>query len=267
MLLSAFTTPVLTPILSFMVFALIARSQPDSTLSVAVGFTSLSLFYLFMGPLNALLASVPNIAAALACCDRIQEYLLLETKADPRIYDEYSGSTDGSPLQSISNRTENGSEKSGLTQVSRASESIMVVHNGSIGWAETLLQEVNFQIQRGAFVAITGPTGSGKSTLLKGLLGELPFLGEPLHVTSLGVAYCDQTAWLPNETVQKSILGISDFDAQWYKSVIHACALEKDIEQWPQGDQLAAVGSKGATLSGGQKQRLVGLPTYLFIFH
>ena len=45
-------------------------------------------------------------------------------------------------------------------------------------------------------------------------------------------------------------------DRGWYETVIHACALESDIAELPQGD-LTLVGSAGHSLSGGQKLRLV----------
>lgn len=53
-------------------------------------------------------------------------------------------------------------------------------------------------------------------------------------------------------------MGLADswFDEAWYTMVIHACALEKDFEQLPDGDQ-SMVGSRGIALSGGQRQQLV----------
>jgi ATP-binding cassette subfamily C (CFTR/MRP) protein 1 len=55
------------------------------------------------------------------------------------------------------------------------------------------------------------------------------------------------------------VCGLTDeveIDENWYRTVIHACGLEEDIEQLNGGD-LKAVGSRGATLSGGQRQRVV----------
>jgi ATP-binding cassette subfamily C (CFTR/MRP) protein 1 len=40
----------------------------------------------------------------------------------------------------------------------------------------------------------------------------------------------------------------------WYKTVIHACALETEALQW---HDESTIGSKGLSLSGGQKQRVV----------
>lgn len=70
------------------------------------------------------------------------------------------------------------------------------------------------------------------------------------------VAYCSQTPWLVNKSIRDNILGVSLFDADWYKEVIRCCALLEDLKLYDNGDK-TLVGSKGVTLSGGQKQRIV----------
>lgn len=47
----------------------------------------------------------------------------------------------------------------------------------------------------------------------------------------------------------------AEFNETRYKEVIHACALEKDIELFKFGDN-TVVGDRGITLSGGQKSRV-----------
>ena len=72
------------------------------------------------------------------------------------------------------------------------------------------------------------------------------------------MAYCSQSPWLLNTSIQQSITGLKEqsaLDEQWYRSVITACALDDDMSQFPDGDQ-SVIGSRGFTLSGGQKQRL-----------
>lgn len=134
----------------------------------------------------------------------------------------------------------------------------IAVDGGNVGWVEgaSVLRDVNVHIGWGEVAMILGPVGSGKSTLLKGLLGELPFVGWPARMGTKSVAFCDQTPWLPNRTIRKTIQGSYPLDKRWYKTVLRACALDHDLKQWQQGD-LSIVGSKGITLSGGQKQRIV----------
>jgi len=70
------------------------------------------------------------------------------------------------------------------------------------------------------------------------------------------IAYASQSPWLFSDgTIQQNILCGLDYDAQRYKKVIEATALEKDLNLLPHGDQ-TIVGEKGSTLSGGQKARI-----------
>lgn len=71
------------------------------------------------------------------------------------------------------------------------------------------------------------------------------------------IAYGDQSAWIMNGSILDNITaGVgSDFDAEWYKKVCHACALDIDFRQMPDGDS-TVVGSKGVKMSGGQRQRI-----------
>src|SRR3954467_4679579 len=54
-------------------------------------------------------------------------------------------------------------------------ETVVSVHNANIYQGTNLiLQDVNFNVDRGEFVYLVGKTGTGKSSLLKTLYGELP---------------------------------------------------------------------------------------------
>ncbi len=55
------------------------------------------------------------------------------------------------------------------------SDIVVSIHNANIYQGDNLvLQNVNFNINRGEFVYLVGKTGTGKSSLLKTLYGELP---------------------------------------------------------------------------------------------
>ncbi len=141
-----------------------------------------------------------------------------------------------------------------------AGADFIIVGNGTFGWSssdEPVLKDISFSIKACRVTMIIGPVACGKSTLLKALLGETPSSEGFVYVSTTEVAFCDQTPWLKNGSVQKTILGFSKFDGLFYSAVLHACGLEDDLAIFPMGDQ-SLVGSKGITLSGGQKQRLVG---------
>lgn len=144
----------------------------------------------------------------------------------------------------------------------------IIITDGKFGWdteKEPLLRGIDIRVPRTKLTMIVGPVGSGKSTLLKAMLGELPLSKGTVELSSLRVAFCDQTPWHMNGTIRESIVGVSQFDEKWYKSVIRACALEEDICQAANGDR-SKVGSKGISLSGGQSQRIVRLYLSLITF-
>ncbi|CAD2219840.1 ABC transporter transmembrane region/ABC transporter, putative [Angomonas deanei] len=79
--------------------------------------------------------------------------------------------------------------------------------------------------------------------------------------------YCPATPWLQNDTIRGNItsgkmVSSSQMNRRWYRTVVRACALDKDFDNLPKGDQ-TVVGDKGMQLSMGQKVR-VALARALF---
>lgn len=64
-----------------------------------------------------------------------------------------------------------------------------------------------------------------------------------------------QQPWNFAGTVRENVLFGSPYDENKYKKVLHVCALEKDLQLFPFGDQ-TIVGDRGVSLSGGQKARI-----------
>ena len=86
-----------------------------------------------------------------------------------------------------------------------------------------------FSVQKGELVAVIGRVGAGKSSLINAILGNMERCGG--SATCGGrVAYVPQNPWCQNLTLRDSILFGSDFDAELYDTVIHACALELDLQ-------------------------------------
>lgn len=67
-------------------------------------------------------------------------------------------------------------------------------------------------------------------------------------VQNVEAAFCSQTPWLINATLQNNILGHSELDSEWYNTVVSLCALDRDFTQLP-GREHAMIGSKGIMLS------------------
>ncbi|KAF9372450.1 hypothetical protein CPB97_001258, partial [Podila verticillata] len=116
------------------------------------------------------------------------------------------------------------------------------------------LKNINLSIPRGQLVAVVGAVGSGKSSLLNALVGEMRKTGGRMEYGGT-IGYCPQSAWIQNANVKDNILFGLPLDEDRYHRVIRDCALERDIEILPDGDQ-TEIGERGINLSGGQKQRV-----------
>jgi len=232
------------------------------TLTTAKAFTCLTLFALVNTPIGNLVESAAGLATAIGSIGRINEFLLQSSRSDVR--DCLKSAAVSIAEKSISATTDEVSDSSHesspvLKPTQLGLLEPVVARNRSAGWGSdkpAVLQSMNFEIQPSTLTIIIGPVGCGKSTLLGALLGETPDYDGYLRVAATDVAYCGQTPWLTNKTLKDNVIGESLFDAQWYSTVIRACALEQDLHVLPLGDQ-SMLGSKGATLSGGQKQRIV----------
>ncbi|EGD79314.1 ABC transporter [Salpingoeca rosetta] len=69
------------------------------------------------------------------------------------------------------------------------------------------------------------------------------------------VSYASQEPWILATTVRENILFGAADDPARRAAVIRACALERDLQLLPGGEQ-ALIGERGVTLSGGQKARV-----------
>jgi len=132
-----------------------------------------------------------------------------------------------------------------------------------------VLEDLNFLIEPGDFVAVTGPSGGGKSTLVKLLLG----LTEPesgqvlidgLTLEQFGYkSYHEQVAAVQQEdslfagSLSDNIALFDDgIDMELVIQSAIAAAIHDDIIQMPMKYE-TFVGDMGSALSGGQKQRIL----------
>lgn len=135
---------------------------------------------------------------------------------------------------------------------------------------QTILNKINFSINKGGRVGIVGKTGSGKSTLLDilmGLLlpssGEMSIDGRPLNLGNMRswqkkIAHVPQSIYLSDSTIAENIAFGVPRDQIDIKKVIIASQLAQinsTIEMLPL-KYATLVGERGVRLSGGQRQRI-----------
>lgn len=131
------------------------------------------------------------------------------------------------------------------------------------------LQDINFEIEPGSFVAITGPSGGGKTTLLKLLLGlHRPTSGtidldghradpELWRARRAHVGVVAQDDRLLSGTIADNIAFFDpDLDMKRVQEAAMAAQVHEDIMRAPM-QYLGLVGDMGSTLSGGQRQRVL----------
>lgn len=267
----AYLAPVVSPILTFAVFSVMARNNGNyETLDYSRVFTALSLFALMQEPLSSFIMSLSTFVGSIGCFTRIQAFLETDVRVDNRVKPTETGfqssqSLDVTHESDIKTGTEKAVVETTIKQLAQFSPSTeaITVENGSFGWDTTqppLLTGINITVPQGKITMLVGPVGCGKSTLLKALLGEVSTMSGAIQVSNSRIAFCDQTPWHMNGTVKQGIIAVSEVDERWYLSVIRACALDEDLRQLPRGDN-TTIGSKGVALSGGQSQRIVSCMT------
>jgi ABC-type multidrug transport system fused ATPase/permease subunit len=229
--------PLIITAISFFFYTVVERKP----LLPSTAFTALTLIGLLRIPLDRIAVALAQIQQAKASIDRIQAFFDENATLSPY---EFSDDCNGPYV---------GFDHARLSWDDGFSSN----KESSLGSNSSFqLVDIDIDFYKGGLNIITGPTGSGKSTLLTGLLGELSLLEGSVHLPRCdGIAYCAQEAWLLNQTVKENIVFSSPLDDDRYQTVVEACALTRDLETLPEGDQ-TSVSDRGLVLSGGQKQRI-----------
>ncbi|PTB69610.1 P-loop containing nucleoside triphosphate hydrolase protein [Trichoderma citrinoviride] len=247
----------LTQAATFGAYAIVAKLSDSQSFSASQAITALSILNVMSNPLSNLLFNISSAYSALGCFKRIQDFLLLNERADHREICARPG------LSSTWSEGEESQRSSiELRHLDSFKDEGARIHiaGGEFAWKDKkVLSNINAsfsQAPSGSLTIIVGPIGSGKSSLLKAILGETRSTGGKVSLSTPSVAFCDQTPWVMNATIRDNIVAESGhFEDKWFDTVIEACDLAQDLSRLPDGVS-TMVGDKGVKLSGGQKQRL-----------
>ncbi|XP_043679996.1 ATP-binding cassette sub-family C member 4-like isoform X2 [Vespula pensylvanica] len=152
--------------------------------------------------------------------------------------------------------------------------------NMSANWVSSKLPptlcNISMKVDPGQLCILLGQVGAGKTALLNTLLKELPLGAGTIKILqnlstkmesqsnlekyftdnkNITISYASQEPWLFDGTIKENILFGQLYDNKKYIDVTRVCALNKDLQQLPQGD-MTIVGERGIMLSGGQKARV-----------
>lgn len=263
--------PVFGAILAFITYSLVGHN-----LNPAEVFSSLALFNALRLPLNLLPVMISRATDAWVSVQRIEAYLKAEEvqenrklkdlgESAVRIVDgeftwekngEAAGGKEGIDTQPLrgEHKKAQKEEKKVNQLVAKQDSSRKTFPTREDNPEPFQLKNINLSFGSNELVAIVGSVGSGKTSLLAALAGEMrQTVGEIRQ--SARLAYCPQSAWIQNASVRDNVVFGRDFDADWYQKVVYACALQPDLDMFPDGDQ-TEIGERGITVSGGQKQRI-----------
>ncbi|KAI5479254.1 ATP-binding cassette transporter [Pseudohyphozyma bogoriensis] len=215
---------ILVPLISFTLYTRVAQQE----LTVAIAFTALSLFGMIQGPLY----QIPDFGIK-----------ILETLVSIKRIESFFDEDDISPHATPKRRQQAGST------LAFQGATLKWDGPGSVSWR---LDNINIEFPVGLTV-VTGPTGSGKTSrmgaclstssmkltffdlVLLALLGELQVETGRISLPP-SVSYASQHPFLESTSIKGNILFGFPFSKERYEAVLDACALRKDFEALPEGD-------------------------------
>ena len=202
----------------------------------------LLLFSLFQ-PLKNLTNVVNELQNGLASADRV--FAIMDIKSD---------------IQDVDNAVEVNDLKNKLS-----------FDNVSFSYGDEkdkVLNNINFQINKGEIFALVGPSGAGKSTLVDliprfydTLSGSIKIDGKDikkLKINSLRslMGIVTQETFLFDDSVKANIAyGVENISDDKIKDAAIAANAHEFIKELPDGYN-TIIGERGVSLSGGQKQRI-----------
>jgi ABC-type multidrug transport system fused ATPase/permease subunit len=269
-------SPILVTLISFWSFTKLEGKE----LTAPIAFTAITVFNELRFALNILPEVFIEWLQALISIRRIQAYLDEDEVDPPNDEDDITNMDDTTATKTIKigfeNATVGWSKQNYTDEVSDENDNITSTASSS----SFILKDLNVHFPNNELSLISGSTGSGKTLLMLSLLGEAIILKGTAHcprqtvadtvsdeftvskdidpknwILPYALAYVSQTAWLQNASIRDNILFGLPYIESRYRETLTACALDKDLDIFEDGDQ-TEIGEKGITLSGGQKARV-----------
>lgn len=237
------SSPIIVALATFALFSFAGHD-----LSADQAFTALALFNLLGHPFRVLPKSISLLSELKVTVGRLENFFQLKDKKVLLLV----AAPPGKPtitVRGVSVGWQKGTPirlESGKGQEDRKPNSSEF---------RVVVEGVAFQVKAGELLLVVSGVGQGKSTLLSALVGEGHVQGGTCTLAGRELGFVPQVPWIKNGTVRENILMCREYDDALFKKVVHACALEQDLEALPDGD-LTVVGERGIMLSGGQKQRI-----------
>ena len=192
-------------------------------------FSTLAFFVLVRAPVTITMPSaIEKFSEARVSAKRIDQFMKLDILSNNR--------------EKVENENENHA---------------IIMEDASFSWKDTpSLFALNLKIGKEILVGVKGPTGAGKSTLLAAILGEINLVSGKLRLHASSISYAPQLPWIMADTIRANILFGKAMDEERYTTVIKACCLDIDLQNFGDVGDLLMIGDKGLNLSGGQRARI-----------
>ncbi|CCG43053.1 ABC transporter ATP-binding protein [Magnetospirillum molischianum] len=135
---------------------------------------------------------------------------------------------------------------------------------------EPALRDIDFEVKKGEFVGVIGPSGAGKTTLIAILLGFIkPDSGEMtidgvrvdearIRAFRHTVGYVDQQPFIFDASIMQNVafgVAVEDIDRDRVEDALRQAELWDVVSSLEKGIE-SSVGENGKRFSGGQRQRL-----------
>ncbi len=228
-------------VISFIVFYLLSDRGYSDTIIPKIGFFA-AVGFRILPSINRINTALQSVRFMYPVVDLLNREINLEIEKSPAIKEE---------------KTKNWNS--------------IKIENINFGYTnnQTVLEDINFIINKGDSIGIIGESGSGKTTLIDIILGLLKpnsgyiYLdGENIHDNiknwQSNIGYITQEVFLMDLSLKKNIaFGIdeNDINEEKIKEVIINTNLSNFVETLNEGIE-TIIGERGAKLSGGQKQRI-----------